>query len=311
MKKIVLFALMIFLASSLAFGDDSITFGGYGGFHFGGLYWDVTKINDYLEPVDMDTLPTVLPAFGGGGHAIIFEKILIGARGSAVSYNLSGNDMSVDVGISYGFLDIGYIVTNNRSWIFAPVAGLGGSTVRLIMDGDISRLGLSQYSEKYNPRDNSGPLDDKISMTTSGAIGHLGVVLYHQVRFAQGDGGGFGMFLPGLSAGWIFNVSRNGWEIEGENYSEGPDFSPIGVYMQLELNFGGGVTGATKEEKAKRKNGTKDHGTYAIPANTEPTEEKDNNTDSQIIEPEKEGKEKDRENDSGDSPDSGSDDKPR
>ena len=310
MRKIWLLTIFLFLFSSMAYAGDGIQFGGHGGIHFGGLYWNVSKLNDFLDSADVDTLPYILPAIGGGGQAIIFEKVIIGARGSAVGYNLGGNNMSVDVGISYGFLDIGYAAINSKQWLLATVAGVGGSTVRITLDGDVTQLGLQKYSDKFNPHEQSGMLEDKLTMTTSGAIGHVGIALYHQVRFAQSEGGGFGAFLPGISAGWIFDIGRGGWEIDGEDVPEGPSFSPHGVYLQLELHFGGGITSSEKSAETRGKNSIINCNPTSIPANNGHSEEivgpKDAGNAPGSDEKEEDNNE-DKTEDGGDAPVTGSD----
>jgi hypothetical protein len=245
MRKIV----YIFLATILLLPGvaqaEGILFGGHGGIHIGGLYFNPTGINDFLEQGNVDELPSVLPTIGGGGQAIIFGGILIGARGGAVQYHLGGDDISVDASSGYGFFDLGYAFVNTDRWLVGTVAGAGGYSFRLEFDGTLNKLDLEQYSELYNPRSPDKVVEDKISMTTGGAIGHVGLVAYHEFRFTEGSG--FGMFLVGLSGGAIFEISRRGWEIDGDDVHDDPEFTPNGGYLQMELHFGGGTQGKMRD----------------------------------------------------------------
>ena len=254
MNRFALCAILVLIwAVALpASAGDEIRFGGHGGIHYGGLYWDVSGINDFLEPANMDTLPTVLPALGGGGQAIIFGGVILGARGSVSQYHLGGRDMAVDVGVSYGFLDLGYAVINTKRWLLTPVAGLGGSSVRLEMDGDLSSVDLQQYASDYDSRQPEAAIEDKVTLSTSSAIGHLGLAAYHQIRFAETEGGGFANFLIGVSSGWIFEVSHAGWQIDGDEVRNGPIYSPHGGYVQLELHFGGGTRMADRKAESRK-----------------------------------------------------------
>ena len=246
-----LLLIVMLTASAAMAADDGIFFGGHGGIHFGGLYWDVSDLNKYFDSANVDTLPSVLPAIGGGGQAIIFGGIVIGARGSISQYHLDGDTLTVDIGVSYGFVDLGYAVINKKRWLLTPVAGVGGFSVRMGIDGELSALDLHTFSKKYDSRQPDARIEDKLTMSTSSAIGHIGLMFYHEIRFAETDGGGFANFLIGASTGWMFEVSHTGWQIDSDDVKDGPNRSPHGAYLQMELHFGGGTAGNPEKMKSK------------------------------------------------------------
>lgn len=240
MKGKTLLSLILILGLSMgatAAADSGFKYGGYGGISLGALAFDPQPINDWLADAGVQDIPSVIPVFGGGGHAILFERVIVGLRGAGFSTELRGDYLDADFNGGYGFLDVGYVAINHRRWILAPVLGIGGAGANLKLKGDLVRFGIWEEPEE-DRTDSVG--SQKASLGWGYLIGHTGLSFHHVVPFTETSA--YGAVLFGLSVGAVVQLTRNAYEdkdISDPGALPSLDFN--GAYVQLEINFGGGI----------------------------------------------------------------------
>lgn len=256
----VVFLSVAVLAGAVA-AQEPMRHGGWGGISLGARTVNVTSLNDYLDALDIDPLPRAWPMLGWRAHGLLFEHLVIGVSGDVSLFTreadgsvstLSGadergqsvtvraDDLKLTVLSSSAQLDAGYAVLNGPHGLGYPFVALGGGATSLRFEGDVWRLGVGDSPGELAPAE-LGRLDDVGMLRQSYLYAQAGFTYFWPVRFARSHYGAFGMFMPGVTAGVNWGLTDNGWRDGGDLYRRGPDLTPSGVVLQLEIAFGGGV----------------------------------------------------------------------
>jgi len=260
--------LVCVIGAGVAFADEPMRHGGWGGISLGARTANVTSLNDYLGALDMDPLPAAWPMIGWQAHGLIFEHIVFGLSGNIAAFSresdgsvsmssgpnergqateVRSDDLQLAVLATSAQLDVGYAVLNGSSGLGYPYLAVGGGATNLVFAGDVWRVGLGESPSELSP-DELAALDDEGTLRQGTMYAQVGFTYYWPVRFARSPYGAFGMFLPGVTGGVNWGLSENGWRDGEKLYRHGPDLTPTGVFLQVELAFGGGVeVRATRE----------------------------------------------------------------
>jgi len=249
------------LLSGAAFaraGDRPMLYAGWGGFTLGLVTVDVGELNDFLEPARLEGVSPIWMTLGGHAYGLMFERLVLGLRGGVSFYNEEDSldavatdgtgrsyhsEISLDLLAQHFQFDVGYVVINGKWGLAYPFVGLGGSTTRMKFEDDLWRLGLTLLDEN----EAGAVTPDSLTLRKSQMYTSLGFTYYFPVRFAESMGGGFGMFLPGVSSGVNLALIDTGWRDDGELVTGGPDLDFTGFFFRVEVAFGGGVVRSDDE----------------------------------------------------------------
>lgn len=247
-KTIILTGLLLLLSAAAVFaGDEPIEFGGWGGLSIGASYLDLSDLNDFLDPVNFEKISSWRPYVGLAGHAIIFEKIVLGGRGGFSQVNADDNDIELQFNAGWGQFEVGYAVLNGRYGVLAPLLGIGGYGYNLTLDGPLWRLGhgLWEHDNADSIASGGRAIDKtpgKVNLSTGGLHSFIGVTYLYPVRFAQSEEGGFGMFLSGVTVGGTLQLLESGWRFDdGDELMGGPDIPFNTFFAVINIAFGGGT----------------------------------------------------------------------
>lgn len=213
----------------------------------GMLVLDTSPINDWLDDADVDDFSMVTPTIGGGIHAILAEKVIVGMKGSAFYSEGGGDYLEATLSGGYGYFEVGYLVINQRRWMLAPVIGIGGGGLSMALKGDLDRFGvMSAPTGTTNPRGEETLISQKGRLGWGYGLAQVGLTFHHVVPFTDTPNG-YGMVMFGASVGGLVQLASSSWEddemINSGSYPK-PKFN--GIYAQFEINFGGGATKSFK-----------------------------------------------------------------
>lgn len=262
--SVLVVVISLFVAMPVRAADQPMLYAGWGGFTLGMLTLDVGDLNDFLEPAGLDGISPIWLTLGGEAHGLLFGNLVLGLHGGASFHSAEESyaarasdasgmgyegDISLDLLATYCQFDVGYAVINGKWGLGYPFIGLGGSAVRMKLEDDIQRVGLGPLDEEAIFTGDDGETTSSLTLRKSQMYTSVGFTYFWPVRFAEGMGGGFGMFLPGLSAGADFALIDTGWRDDGELVTGGPDLDFTGFFIRMEVAFGGGVV-RTDDEAA-------------------------------------------------------------
>jgi hypothetical protein len=226
-------------ASPALAGDDPIQFAGWVGAAANGRYFNVSGLNSDLGAVGITKLSTIWPTLAVQARGLILEKMILGLQGAGSQISLGGGDgVNAKLTSFGGELDVGYVVVNGPGGLAYPFLGVGGAETTLHFHGDVHKLG---FGPAPGPGVQPASVLNNATIERSVNYATIGFSYFWPVRFAEDIDGGFGMFLPGVTAGANLELMGQGWLNNGNLY-RGPDLRFNNVFLQIEINFGGGTT---------------------------------------------------------------------
>lgn len=228
MKKLISFTLLFCLiaASSLmAQSEKDFTKGGGGYFSIGYGNYDVGKLQDFL-PEGTEELSNDHLLIGGGGHSYI-NNFIIGGSGLGISGSSISNDsLEANTSGGMGFLDLGYMIVQNKKIGFYPLVGIGAGGFGININ-ELKKLSLEDV------RNDPGRA---IEASTGGLMLDFSLNFNFYPLMKEEDGG-YGGLLTGLEVGYNHSFYNGEWEHDGGTITNGPDFNLTGFYAKL--TFGG------------------------------------------------------------------------
>jgi len=258
----ILLTAAVFLAgfTGVAWAEEPILHGGWGGFAIGVRSVDTTDLNDYLDELGIDGVSSFWPTLELQGHGVVFEHLVAGFRGGISAFAAEGDTggvvayggasdrgatvdadgINMDMAATYFQIDVGYAVLNGPHGFGFAYLGLGGGATRIYFEGDVWQAGIGPHPSEIAAAD-AALLKDEGEIRRSYLYTQVGFSYFWPVRFARSPYGAFGMFMPGVTAGLNLGLLDSGWEYRGDLYRGGPDLSPTGGFLQIEIAFGGGV----------------------------------------------------------------------
>ena len=229
MRRFSLLAAFVLLLAAPVMAEDSpMEFGGWGGVSLGAQYLSVDDINSEVDAYGVE-FQNIGPRIGVHGHGLLFERLVIGGRGSVTAQLDETGLYDVTYTVTNGSVEIGYAVMNSAYGIAFPSVGLGGASQVVRFETNVE-IGGEPWQA------------DDVEIAKSSVYATVGMTYYFPVRFAGGESRGFAMFLPGIHVGGTLQVADTGWR---NDHAEAVRFSADApyntVFVQLDLAFGGGV----------------------------------------------------------------------
>lgn len=196
---------------------------------FGTSTLDLDALNSRLESKGYPGLSDNFFTTGGGGHAVINDRIIIGGEGHALLGDevTSGNyESSISAG--YGFFDVGYIVYSKNQLRVYPLLGIGGGGMTLKIKEKTGSLSFDDVLD--NPA-------RSVNLTTGGFLLSFAVGMDY-LLILGGDEEGEGGLVFGLRAGYTISPFERGWEMDELELSGAPEMGITGPFVRF--MFGGG-----------------------------------------------------------------------
>jgi len=206
---------------------------GRGYLMIGGNQLDMDDLNSRLKDNGFTRFSDNYLSLGGGGHAIVNDRIVIGGEGHALlgrtkSSTVRDTDYGSKFSAGYGFFDLGYVLLRSGGLDAYPVLGIGGGGVSMnIVESEVG----SFDSLLENPSRGS-------KLSTWDFMINLGFGIDYLLLLGGNEEGEGGLVL-GLRGGYLYSPFEADWKFEGETLPGGPDLGINGPYIRLLIGGGG------------------------------------------------------------------------
>ena len=208
----------------------SIENGGMGYSIFGQSMINLDDLNAALESKGYTGMSNSFFAVGGGGHAIINNRLIIGGEGQTLLGDAatSGNFKN-SINISQVFLNLGYVVYKIKDLRIYPLIGLGAGAMNLNISEEMTALSMEDVLN--NPK-------RSIEMSTGGFLFNLSLGADYLLNFGGDETGRAGMVL-GIRAGYKVSPFKGDWMVEDVDVTGAPKMGMTGPYISFMLGGGG------------------------------------------------------------------------
>lgn len=232
---VILVIVMLALpAAACTQAEESETRGeGRGYFMFGGNQLDMDDLNLRLKESGLTRFSDNYLSLGGGGHAIVNDRIVIGGEGHALlgrtkSSMVHDTDYGSKFSAGYGFFDLGYVILRGGGLDVYPLLGIGGGGISMkIVESEVGSFG--------------DLLDDPSrgsKLSTWDFMINLGLGIDYLFVLGGTERGEGGLVL-GLRGGYVYSPFEADWKFEGETLPGGPDLGITGPYVRILIGGGG------------------------------------------------------------------------
>ncbi|MEO0071865.1 MAG: PDZ domain-containing protein [candidate division WOR-3 bacterium] len=160
--------------------------------------------------------------FGGGGYGQV-GRVRIGGYGAGGVQSISNNQLDVEAQLGFGFFELGYCIIYTKRLLVTPLLGIGGGGITL------------KITPLYNRPSTLDDILGTYSTFGSSKVSKGGMILYP----------GLGIDIPlkfsglSLKTGYLYSALSSSWEHEDYGRINGPDFTLKGLYVSLNILFGG------------------------------------------------------------------------
>ena len=204
--------------------------GGMGYSMFGRSTIDIKDLNARLESKGFSPMSDQFFSVGGGGHAIVNSRWIIGGEGQALLGDevISGNYKN-SLNISYAFFNLGYIVYSIKGLSVYPLLGIGAGGMNLKIAEKVTALTLDEVL--------ADP-ERGVELSTGGLLLNLAVGIDYLLALGK-DEKERGGFLLGFRAGYTLSPFKGSWTLDEIEISDAPELGITGPY--LSIIFGGGA----------------------------------------------------------------------
>jgi len=204
--------------------------GGMGYSMFGSSFLNMKDFNSRLENNGYIPLSGIFFSVGGGGHAIINKKWIIGGEGhSLLGGNETNGNYTNSVIVSYGFFDLGYIILNPGELRLYPLIGFGAGEMKFSISEDLSSISFDQILD--SPGINS-------EISKSELVLNLALGADYLISFAKTENERGGLVF-GLRAGYCVSPIKGHWKMGDVEITGTPDLGFSGPYIRLMIGGGG------------------------------------------------------------------------
>lgn len=178
-------------------------------------------------------------AAGGGGHALLTNRLLIGGKGygSITSITGSENDVEVSVTSGGGGFNLGYSLINNNKWLVYPFIGYGGGGYTLSIENH-AKQGLKLGDETLAESTNA-------EYTAEQSIFEVGLGAHHLFFNPETSGG----LMVGVILNAAFGVSKIPWRRDDKTI-QALGNTKLQI-ITLSFTFGGGGFSPTESKTEK------------------------------------------------------------
>jgi len=196
---------------------------------FGRNILDLDAFNSRLNIKGYSKISENFFSVGGGGHAILSNKILIGGEGHSIlgDETTNGNSKSSLTG-GYGLFDIGYLIYAKHQLRFYPMLGIGGGGMTFRIRQQPASLTFDEVLD--NP-------ERGVELSTNGFILSFSVGVDY-LLLVGGDESGKGGFVFGIRAGYVVSPFKRDWMLDELELTNAPEVNITGPFFTL--MFGGG-----------------------------------------------------------------------
>ncbi|MCZ7586921.1 MAG: hypothetical protein M5R36_28225 [Deltaproteobacteria bacterium] len=246
MRRCIPLLVVLAMAGPASAFETELGFGGWVGFRLGAGWLDLSGVNDYFDPADVDAFGNTALTAGGELYGVLFDRLVLGGAGDFSYREESGPDLDVRLATSTFTLDGGYVLFDAGGFRGYPVFGIGVGAVNINLDGDYSTLPLAEQAGlSYVEIDGAGTAriaeDRNVDLNRSSFIAKAAFHLDYYYPFG-GSEGGFAMVLTGLRVAAVGDIASSGWRLDGDSLrGSEPDFSYNGVFGSIVFAFGGGT----------------------------------------------------------------------
>jgi len=238
-RKITALTLLIvvgvfFAGNSRGQGNASAVreFGGMGYSMFGRSIINLTDLNKKFESNGYSTISEKFFAVGGGGHAIINNRLIIGGEGySLLGESVTSGNYTNSVIAGCGFINVGYNIFSVKDFRIYPLAGLGAGVMNLKIYEDIESLSFDEILQI--------PARSSV-MSKGGLVLNLALGAEYLLKFTEDESGRGGMLL-GVRAGYTVSPFKGKLGMDEIEISGAPKMGITGPYIRIMI--GGGAIG--------------------------------------------------------------------
>ena len=172
-KQMLLFCLM------LAFGvtvQAQKLHGGFGNFMIGPAYNFSSSLQNYFEKPDLlgsdIKINKSVLYIGGAGYSLRRNGFIIGGSGYGYSINTSAQNGKLTLHTGAGFVNFGYCLLNDHSWLAFPYAGVGCMSSELTVTNTSTDASIIIDGKKLAPRSSD-------RYNTGGLVFEVGFAMKH------------------------------------------------------------------------------------------------------------------------------------
>ena len=223
---IVALIVMASITPSLVYSDEGAKKVVSGGGVMSGLKLiDLAKLSTKLEAKGFQALRNYNPSYGGGGYGIIKDKIILSGEGLFIfKQNVFSGTAQALVDVSYGVLNIGYVIISAENFIFFPMFGVGVNFIDL----RIAERGVVPTFDEVldNPK-------RQAKVSTRGVLFQFGIGWDYFLQLG-GDKKGKGGLLFGIRLGYTHVANKADWRMGwGGDVLGGPSVGVTGPYVHF------------------------------------------------------------------------------
>jgi hypothetical protein len=198
--------------------------GGIGYMNFTQNFFDYNSLNTSLKLNGYSQVENLVPAFGGGGFAVI-NNFVIGGEGSSL-FDLQSVSSNANAGLSggYGVCNIGYVIYSAKRSVVYPVIGIGGGGYDL-------KITRTNGSKDFNQQ-----------LTTPGGVAKMGsggglinAQINYNFFFNSKNREGF---MLGFNAGYHYSLGSWKMKMDKTYISNAPNLNMDGFYFSITLGGG-------------------------------------------------------------------------
>ncbi|RMG80901.1 MAG: hypothetical protein D6707_05665 [Bacteroidetes bacterium] len=188
--------------------------------HFGML---ISEMGNFSQTLSLNGLPSFSGNYfcGGGTGLAVINNILLGGEGFGGNQNAANSNFNSSISFGYGGFAGGYdFKIENKFHLFPLITiGAGGVTYRLESRNASGNLNIN----------NPSTLQNLFELKKSHPI----------AAFSLGARFDLENFLIGCRIGYLYAFGQNGWEANGRNVEDFPNYNLSGFHFSLII---GGVS---------------------------------------------------------------------
>lgn len=191
---------------------------------------DLNNVNSALAKNGYSELSDNFFSVGGGGHAIMNQRLILGGEGHTLLGDdvITGNYKS-SIHMTYGCFNIGYILYSIKGLNIYPLLGIGGGTMNLKITEEVSSL---SWNDLLNDPKRGAEL------STGGLILNIGLGVDYFIKLEETDKEKGG-FVLGLRAGYSYSPFKGELMMNDMKIIGAPEMGITGPYIRFMLGGGG------------------------------------------------------------------------
>ena len=196
----------------------------------GAALFDLDNLNTHLANMGMKGFDEGVITMGGGGDFQYCRLIIGGSGHGYLGKSVTDGGFETEISGSFGMFHLGFVPFMGKTFRLYPLIGLGGGEIRL------KRIEIVE----------EGPFDDlyaappmNAEFSVSSLLFDAGLGLDFMIVIGENNRG-YGGFVLGVRAGYIFSLFTGDWYLMDETkLTGGPEAGLNGPYIRMVFGFGG------------------------------------------------------------------------